>query len=43
MIQPGWHLKGVYHEACASEGQCPDDFGRDKEGGCRYFMVFRVH
>lgn len=42
MIQSGWHLKGVYHEACASEGHCPYYFGRDKEGGCRYFMVFRV-
>ena len=41
-IQPGWELKGTYHEACASEGHCPYYFGRDKEGGCRYFMVFRI-
>jgi len=41
-IQPGWHVKGTYHEACASEGHCPYYFGRDKEGGCRYFMVFRI-
>jgi len=41
-IRPGWHLKGTYHEACASEGHCPYYFGRDKEGGCRYFMVFRI-
>ncbi len=40
--QPGWEIKGVYNEACASEGQCPYYFGRDKEGGCRYFMVFRI-
>lgn len=41
-IQPRWHLKGIYHEACASEGHCPYYFGRDKEGGCWYFMVFRI-
>ena len=41
-IQPGWHLRGTYHEACASEGHCPYYFGRDKEGGCRYFMVFQI-
>ncbi len=40
--QPDWQVKGVYHETCASEGHCPYYFGRDKEGGCRYFMVFRV-
>ncbi len=38
----GWKIKGVYHETCASEGYCPYYFGRDKEGGCRYFMVFRI-
>jgi len=41
-LEPGWQLKGTYHEACASEGHCPYYFGRDKEGGCRYFMVFRI-
>ena len=41
-LKPGWELKGVYHETCASEGHCPYYFGRDKEGGCRYFMVFRI-
>lgn len=41
-MRRGWHLRGTYHEACASEGHCPYYFGRDKEGGCRYFMVFRV-
>jgi hypothetical protein len=35
-------IKGLYHETCASEGHCPYYFGRDKEGGCRYFMVFRI-
>ena len=39
---PGWEIKGIYNEACASEGHCPYYFGRDKEGGCRYFMVFRI-
>jgi hypothetical protein len=42
VLQPGWHVRGTYHEACASEGHCPYYFGRDKEGGCRYFMVFRI-
>ena len=41
-LRAGWELKGVYNEACASEGQCPYYFGRDKEGGCRYFMAFRI-
>ncbi|MCL5736166.1 MAG: DUF1326 domain-containing protein [Actinobacteria bacterium] len=35
-------MSGTYNEACASEGHCPYYFGRDKEGGCRYFMVFRI-
>jgi hypothetical protein len=41
-ITSGWEIKGIYNEACASEGHCPYYFGRDKEGGCRYFMVFRI-
>lgn len=41
-LKSGWQLKGTYNEACASEGHCPYYFGRDKEGGCRYFMVFRI-
>lgn len=41
-LQPGWQVKGIYNEACASEGHCPYYFGRDKEGGCRYFMAFRI-
>ena len=41
-IGSGWELKGIYNEACASEGHCPYYFGRDKEGGCRYFMAFRI-
>ena len=41
-MQPDWGIKGIYHETCASEGHCPYYFGRDKEGGCRYFMVFRI-
>jgi hypothetical protein len=41
-IQAGWHLRGTCHEACAFEGHCPYCFGRDKEGGCWYLMVFRI-
>lgn len=41
-LKPGWQIKGIYREACASEGHCPYYFGRDREGGCRYFMTFRI-
>ena len=41
-LKPGWEVRGIYNEACASEGHCPYYFGRNKEGGCRYFMVFRI-
>ena len=41
-LKPGWQVKGTYNEACAAEGHCPYYFGRDVEGGCRYFMVFRI-
>jgi hypothetical protein len=41
-IKPGWQIKGIYNEACAAEGYCPYYFGRNREGGCRYFMVFRI-
>jgi len=41
-LQTGWQVKGTYNEACAAEGHCPYYFGRDVEGGCRYFMVFRI-
>ena len=41
-LKPGWSIKGVYNEACASEGACPYYFGRGVEAGCRYFMVFRI-
>jgi hypothetical protein len=37
-----WQIRGTYNEACASEGQCPFYLGRDKEGGCQYFMVIRI-
>ena len=41
-LTSGWTVKGTYNEACAAEGHCPYYFGRDVEGGCRYFMVFRI-
>jgi len=41
-LRPGWKVQGTYNEACAAEGHCPYYFGRDVEGGCRYFMVFRI-
>jgi hypothetical protein len=42
MQKSDWRVKGIYNEACAAEGHCPFYFGRDKEGGCRYFMVLRI-
>ncbi len=36
-----WQIKGIYNESCASQGHCPYYFGRPRDGGCRYFMVFR--
>jgi hypothetical protein len=41
-LTSGWKVTGTYNEACAAEGHCPYYFGRDVEGGCRYFMVFRI-
>src|SRR4030042_2434771 len=41
-LKSGWGVKGIYNEACALDGHCPCYVGRDKEGGCRYFMVFRI-
>ena len=41
-LTPGWKVTGTYNEACAAEGHCPYYFGRDVEGGCRYFMVFQI-
>jgi len=41
-LTPGWKVTGTYNEACAAEGHCPYYFGRDVEGGCRYYMVFRI-
>jgi hypothetical protein len=41
-IKPGWRIRGIYNESCASQGHCPYYFGRARDGGCRYFMVFRI-
>ncbi len=41
-LESGWQVRGIYNESCASEGPCPYYFGRDRIGGCRYFMVFRI-
>lgn len=41
-LTPGWTVTGTYNEACAAEGHCPFYFGRGVDGGCRYFMVFRL-
>jgi hypothetical protein len=41
-LKAGWQVKGTYNESCASQGHCPYYFGRPRDGGCRYFMVFRI-
>jgi hypothetical protein len=41
-LRAGWQVKGTYNESCAAEGHCPYYFGRDVEGGCRYFEAFRI-
>lgn len=41
-LTTGWTVTGTYNEACAAEGHCPYYFGRGVDGGCRYFMVFRL-
>ncbi len=41
-IQPGWQVRGVWYEGCASEGQCPLYFGRDMESPCRNFAVYDI-
>ena len=41
-IQPGWQIRGVWYEACASEGHCPLYFGRDMASPCRNFAVYDI-
>jgi len=36
-----WNTKGVWYEACASEGHCSLYFGRDLESPCKSFQVFQ--
>ena len=36
-----WNMKGVWYEACASEGLCSFYFGRDRETPCKSFQVFQ--
>jgi hypothetical protein len=35
-------MKGVWYEACASEGHCSFYFGRDREEPCKSFQVFQI-
>ncbi len=36
-----WSTKGVWYEACASEGLCSFYFGRDRETPCKSFQLFQ--
>ncbi len=37
-----WNSKGVWYEACASEGHCSFYFGRDREESCKSFQLFQI-
>ena len=37
-----WRMKGVWHEACASEGHCSFYFGRDRETPCKSFQLYQI-
>jgi len=37
-----WNTKGVWYEACASEGLCSFYFGRDRETSCKSFQLFQI-
>ncbi len=36
-----WNMKGLWYEACASEGHCSYYFGRDRETPCKSFQLFQ--
>jgi len=36
-----WDMKGLWYEACASEGHCSYYFGRDRETPCKSFQLFQ--
>ena len=38
-----WNSKGVWYEACASEGHCSFYFGRDREESCKSFQLFQIN
>ncbi len=38
----GWSMKGVWHEACASEGHCSFYFGRDRDTPCKSFQLYQI-
>ena len=37
-----WNTKGIWYEACASEGHCSFYFGRDRETSCKSFQLFQI-
>jgi len=38
-----WNTKGLWYEACASEGLCSFYFGRDRETPCKSFQLFQIN
>ena len=41
-VRMNTRMKGVWYEACASEGHCSFYFGRDREEPCKSFQVFQI-
>ena len=38
-----WSAKGIWYEACASEGHCSFYFGRDRETPCKSFQLYQIN
>lgn len=41
-VRVSWNMKGVWYEACASEGHCSFYFGRDRDEPCKSFQLFKI-
>ena len=41
-VRLNWNMKGVWYEACASEGHCSFYFGRDRDEPCKSFQLFKI-
>ncbi len=41
-VRVNWNMKGIWYEACASEGHCSFYFGRDRDEPCKSFQLFKI-